>query len=622
MTRIIYALPCGLREADTNHDFTADLIALGQSLRNVRDPVELFIVTLRAFQCQGTQPPAPEYLARTVPLCGIVKALVTELPCLHRAVHIDVDDDAISDPTTLARVVRAEMASPSTDHEVAIRGGIRYVRRLTRMGTSLAAEIASAQRGIPYFQPDKAYVVAGGLGGIGINLIKQILDTDGTHVLIIGRRKDVTSELSTLGWDGAGDRSRVSYAAVDLGSDLKHLEQAIQHCLDVSGKPLGGIVQLAGAFERTDVSELTTASFQDAIRAKVQGSIQLHQVLKQWTTGTDRPQFLHFGSAATLFAGRGLAAYSGACRFQEEFAVLQRRDGVDSRVCSWSMWEATGIGGRDRALGFAPWVCPIAMPQGLTILTKLLNDTCEPDLYIGINLRHPDLARLSADSDDVDYFSLCVFHTPEAALDVARSLSVSDTVRFVRVPQLPMANGELDLERLRTASFKSLTASEQGGPQGQLEETLFTIWKEVLGITRLDRHDNFFELGGDSLSWSEMTMKVGKALALRLQATQIMQHGCVAELAHFLDSRPEGKAIVSSVPRVGSSSELLVTLKRGTNPALAPVFIFPTIAGTTSCFNELLSNVNALRPMVGITDPYLQGDRRSRLLSFDDWMIR
>jgi hypothetical protein len=65
-----------------------------------------------------------------------------------------------------------------------------------------------------------------------------------------------------------------------------------------------------------------------------------------------------------------------------------------------------------------------------------------------------------------------------------------------------------------------------------------------------------------------------------------------------------------------------VTLKKGTDPTLAPVFLFPTIAGTTSCFNELLSRVEAARPVVGINDPYLKGDRLSAALSFEAWMDR
>ncbi len=76
------------------------------------------------------------------------------------------------------------------------------------------------------------------------------------------------------------------------------------------------------------------------------------------------------------------------------------------------------------------------------------------------------------------------------------------------------ANGKLDRRALPDPQQLSTTAYE--APQGELEQTLATIWRDVLHLERIGRHDNFFELGGDSILTLQI---VARARAANVRVT-------------------------------------------------------------------------------------------------------
>ncbi|XP_055301535.1 uncharacterized protein LOC129568044 [Sitodiplosis mosellana] len=71
---------------------------------------------------------------------------------------------------------------------------------------------------------------------------------------------------------------------------------------------------------------------------------------------------------------------------------------------------------------------------------------------------------------------------------------------YVCLPSLPLTpNGKLDRRVLPAPNDKAFAHQQFEAPQGEMEEKLADIWRELLGIDRISRHDNFFALGGHSL---------------------------------------------------------------------------------------------------------------------------
>ncbi|MBB4133176.1 non-ribosomal peptide synthetase [Xanthomonas sp. 3075] len=92
--------------------------------------------------------------------------------------------------------------------------------------------------------------------------------------------------------------------------------------------------------------------------------------------------------------------------------------------------------------------------------------------------------------------------TPEAlrAMLSAKLPAYMVPAAYVCVDALPLtANGKLDRKRLPAPGSDDLASDAYAAPQGLLEQTLASLWCELIGVARVGRHDNFFALGGHSL---------------------------------------------------------------------------------------------------------------------------
>ncbi|HEX5358083.1 MAG TPA: amino acid adenylation domain-containing protein, partial [Aquabacterium sp.] len=95
-----------------------------------------------------------------------------------------------------------------------------------------------------------------------------------------------------------------------------------------------------------------------------------------------------------------------------------------------------------------------------------------------------------------------------AAMRVALPAYMVPSVFHV-LDALPLtANGKLDKSRLPASLACSEDASAGDSPQGELEELLASIWRELLAAPAIQRHDNFFDLGGHSLLIVQMLDKL------------------------------------------------------------------------------------------------------------------
>jgi thioesterase domain-containing protein len=107
---------------------------------------------------------------------------------------------------------------------------------------------------------------------------------------------------------------------------------------------------------------------------------------------------------------------------------------------------------------------------------------------------------------------------------------------------LPLnANGKIDRKALPKPEFGDQDQYEV--PIGEAEETLASIWAEVLNVPRIGRTDNFFALGGDSILSLKVISKA-KATghpALNLKLRDLMLNPTIAAL---LDRGGAGESIV------------------------------------------------------------------------------
>jgi hypothetical protein len=67
-------------------------------------------------------------------------------------------------------------------------------------------------------------------------------------------------------------------------------------------------------------------------------------------------------------------------------------------------------------------------------------------------------------------------------------------------------------------------------PQGEAEQAMATVWREVFGFDRIGRNDNFFELGGNSLLGMELTETLDERLGIQLPVVTLFLNPTIREI--------------------------------------------------------------------------------------------
>ncbi|WP_259645051.1 non-ribosomal peptide synthetase, partial [Pseudomonas cichorii] len=102
---------------------------------------------------------------------------------------------------------------------------------------------------------------------------------------------------------------------------------------------------------------------------------------------------------------------------------------------------------------------------------------------------------------------------------------------FVMLEAFPLtANGKLDRRALPEPGAEAFASREYVAPQGPVEETLATLWAQLLKVERVGRFDHFFELGGHSLLAVSLIERMRQA-GLRADVRVLFSQPTLAALA-------------------------------------------------------------------------------------------
>ncbi|WP_235299324.1 non-ribosomal peptide synthetase [Portibacter marinus] len=102
---------------------------------------------------------------------------------------------------------------------------------------------------------------------------------------------------------------------------------------------------------------------------------------------------------------------------------------------------------------------------------------------------------------------------------------------FIEIDQLPkLPNGKINTELLPSPKSVETSVNRQVlPPQNERQETLTSIWKEVLNLEHVGIDDNFFSLGGDSILSILMASKA-KSDGLDIKPNDIFKYQTIREL--------------------------------------------------------------------------------------------
>ncbi|MEK8015452.1 MAG: amino acid adenylation domain-containing protein, partial [Candidatus Parabeggiatoa sp.] len=128
---------------------------------------------------------------------------------------------------------------------------------------------------------------------------------------------------------------------------------------------------------------------------------------------------------------------------------------------------------------------------------------------------------------------------------------------FVMLEKIPLTpNGKIDRHHLPTPNpFQRTIDDERVAAHTPIEETLTTIWTEVLELEQIGIHDNFFELGGHSLLITQVISRVRESLQVELSMHSLFDYPTIAKLAQHIETICWQKPNLQQAPAIQSISQ-------------------------------------------------------------------
>jgi amino acid adenylation domain-containing protein len=120
---------------------------------------------------------------------------------------------------------------------------------------------------------------------------------------------------------------------------------------------------------------------------------------------------------------------------------------------------------------------------------------------------------------------------------------------FVWLTDLPLtAAGKVDRRALpEPGVLRPQLTTSYVAPQGETEELIAALWREVLQVETVGVHDNFFDLGGDSFGVYELYSKLGELLGGQLSILDLFKYPTVKALTGHIKTLGEKQPVRQSL---------------------------------------------------------------------------
>jgi thioester reductase-like protein len=316
----------------------------------------------------GAQATAPGEAVGILPSAawGFGRSLALEHPALWGGLF---DLDPQYDCDTAAAAILQHIAAGSDGDQAAIRGERLLVPRLVR------APEARARTRLT-IRADAAYLITGGLGGLGLALAEWLVRA-GARCLVLTRRPHPAGERASTPSSAAQSTAlerlrRLGASVVIEAADAGNLDamRAVIERIGLTLPPLRGVFHLAGVAEPKRILELTTTEIQTAFHAKALGAFNLHLLTRAYALD----HFVLFSSAAAVWGSTGLAHYAAANQVLDALALHRISRGLSALSIEWGMWNEIGMAAGETAqqLGRSMGLRAMAPHHALSQLEALL----------------------------------------------------------------------------------------------------------------------------------------------------------------------------------------------------------------------------------------------------------
>jgi polyketide synthase 5 len=190
---------------------------------------------------------------------------------------------------------------------------------------------------VPVFCGDGAYIITGGLGGLGLFLAEKMATAGCGRIVLSSRSQPTLEALETI------ERIRAIGADVVVESgDIAEpsTAQRLVATATATGLPVRGVLHAAAVIEDATLTNITDELLERDWAPKVYGAWNLHSA----TADQPLDWFCSFSSASALVGSPGQGAYAAANSWLDAFTLWLRAQGRPATAIAWGAWGQVGRG--------------------------------------------------------------------------------------------------------------------------------------------------------------------------------------------------------------------------------------------------------------------------------------
>jgi polyketide synthase 12/myxalamid-type polyketide synthase MxaB len=402
------------------------------------------------------------------------------------------------------------MATEQPEDQVALRDAGARVPRIRAATVSPSAEV-------PRFDPAAAYLITGGLAGLGLRVARWMARNGAGQLILAARSEPSAATRQEIGQiEEAGTKVRV------VRGDVADLAAVHEMIAAAGAVPLRGVMHAAG---RTDDAALATLDWgrtERVMRAKIAGSWNLHLA----TAGMPLDHFVLFSSGAAFLGSPGQTNHAMANNYLGALAHQRRAQGLPALAVDWGPWAEVGAATRDGVLerARAAGLGAIDPEQGLEMLGRLMADGKVRVAAVPVNWG-TYLSQVSAGA------GRALFNGVRPSARASADPGVGEFPGGAETPAAVAAVPYLSVELSEAVAGRRSEVALDG---------VRMIAGRVLGAgagTDIDPMTPLTELGLDSLMAVEMRNRLATALGQPLPATLLFNYPSLESLAGYVVER-------------------------------------------------------------------------------------
>jgi polyketide synthase 5 len=191
----------------------------------------------------------------------------------------------------------------------------------------------------PVFRRDGAYIITGGLGGLGLFLAEKMAAAGCGRIVLSSRSQPQPPALATI--------ERIRATGADIVVECGDIAEAgtadrLVTAATATGIPVRGVLHAAAVVEDATFTNITDELIDRDWAPKVFGAWNLHRALQNIEATQPLDWFCSFSSAAALVGSPGQGAYAAANSWLDAFTHWRRAQGLPATAIAWGPWAEIG----------------------------------------------------------------------------------------------------------------------------------------------------------------------------------------------------------------------------------------------------------------------------------------